>query len=77
MGDKTRGVYNKFRVYRVDRTDCRGGKHDNCAYFVLDLPHDPYAIPALKAYAEACRRDYPVLASALDERLARMEARHA
>ncbi len=69
MGDKTRGLYHKFRIYRVDGTDRNGGKHDGCNYFVLDLTHDPHTLPALKAYAEACRTEYPLLAADLDLKL--------
>jgi len=38
----------------------------HCRYFVLDLEHDPFAVPALKAYAEACRGTHPGLAHDLD-----------
>jgi hypothetical protein len=63
MGDKSRGLYNKFNVTRTDGSSEPGGKHDGCDYFVLDLSHDPYAIPALMAYHEACQALYPRLAS--------------
>ena len=59
------GVYRKFMVRRADGTDAPGGKHDGCAYFVLDLTHDPYAGPALRAYVKACRAEYPLLAADL------------
>lgn len=62
MGDKTRGLYEKFKVERTDGTSKPGGKHDACFYFVLDITCDPHAIPALMAYAEACKADYPLLA---------------
>ena len=65
MGDRTQGLYNKFRVERVDGSDAPGGKHDGCEYFVLDLNHDPHALPALSAYEESCRNDYPLLAEDL------------
>ena len=71
MGDKTRGLIpDKFYVERSDGQSEQGEKHDGCEYFVLDLDHDPYAIPALKAYAEACRDEYPHLARDLDIQLA-------
>jgi hypothetical protein len=63
MGDKTRGIYQKFTVTRTDGTSAPGGKHDGCDYFVLDIGCDPHAIPALLAYAEACKADYPLLAA--------------
>lgn len=61
--DNTRGVYEKFRVERTDGRSAPGEKHDGCAYFVLDLDHDPYAIPALRAYAEACAATHPGLSA--------------
>lgn len=66
MGDPTRGLYAKFHVSRNDGTSGPGEKHYGCEYFVLDLTHDPFAIPALAAYAEACRAEYPLLARDLD-----------
>lgn len=62
MGDKTRGMFHKFNVSRTDGSSDIGGKHEGCSYFVLDLTHDPYAIPAIKAYADICDSDYPLLA---------------
>ena len=69
MGDKTRGLYDKFTVIRNDFSDGPGGKHYNCEYLVLDLTHDQFAIPAARAYAEACRAEYPLLAEDLDKKL--------
>ena len=60
--DQERGLYNKYNVQR--RKDPQG-KHKHCSYFVLDLHHDKFAAEALKAYAEACRYEYPLLAAAL------------
>ena len=59
--DAERGVYEKFRVERTDGRSEPGEKHHGCAYFVLDLDHDPHAVAALEAYAESCRLDYPAL----------------
>jgi hypothetical protein len=53
MGDKNRGLYGKFRVERIDGQSAPGKKHDNCDYFVLDITHDPLAVHALRAYADA------------------------
>ena len=50
-----RGIYRKFNVTRTDGSSEPGGKHEHCKYFVLDLEHDPFAKPALRKYAEACR----------------------
>lgn len=55
MSDEKRGLYRKYDVKRTDGSSGPGGKHEHCAYFVLDLEHDPFAIPALRAYAEAAR----------------------
>lgn len=65
MGDKTRGVHHKYDIRRTDGSDEPGGKHDGCAYFVLDLDHDPHAKPALLAYADSCAAEYPLLAQDL------------
>jgi hypothetical protein len=62
MGNKSRGLYRKFIVYRTDGSSERGRKHDGCEYFVLDLNHDPHAKAAIIAYAKSCRADYPRLA---------------
>lgn len=60
------GIYrNKFNVTRTDGTSSPGGKHANCKYFVLDLNHDPHALPAIRAYAESCKATYPKLAEEL------------
>ena len=62
MNDKTRGLYRKYKVDRLGDVD---GKHNNCQYFVLDLDHDPHALPAIKAYIESCGEEYPMLADDL------------
>jgi len=64
MSDKTAGITpNKFKVTRLDNRHSKGEKHHDCVYYVLDLVHDEYAIPALIAYARACTAKYPFLAS--------------
>lgn len=60
--DAARGLYGKFTVRRNDGRDAPGEKHYNCPYFVLDAMHDPFAAPALRAYADACESEYPLLA---------------
>ena len=65
MGDRTRGLYGKFYIERTDGKSAPGEKHDGCEYFVLDMTHDKYAVPALRAYAEHCEAEYPLLASDL------------
>lgn len=62
MDDKKRGLYPKFRV---EHNDDPTGKHKDCLKFVLDLDHDPFALPAIMAYIEACESEYPVLAADL------------
>ncbi len=61
------GLYAKFRVERTDGKSASGEKHDGCEYFVLDITHDPYALPALEAYEKACRGKYPTLADDLKQ----------
>lgn len=65
MGDRSRGLYNKFEVRRVDGSSEPGGKHHGCDYFVLDLTHDPHAAAAIAAYADSCEAEYPLLAADL------------
>ena len=59
MSDEHRGIYEKYHVERLNDPE---GKHAACNYFVLDLVHDKFAIPALRAYAKACERKFPQLA---------------
>jgi phage terminase large subunit-like protein len=59
MNDQARGIYRKYNVRRLgDET----GKHERCSYFVLDLVHDKFSVPALRAYAKACKKEHPQLA---------------
>lgn len=60
-------IYEKFRVERTDGRSAPGEKHDGCQYFVLDVTHDPFALHALRAYADACYADYPKLSSGVRE----------
>lgn len=69
MGDKTKGLYNKFIVQRTDGQNAEGQKHHGCDYFVLDLTHDKHALPALLAYAEACQEEHPLLAKDLYKKI--------
>lgn len=59
------GLFRKFVVMRVDGSSREGGKHHGCEYFVLDMRCDPFAVPALRAYAEACAETHPALADDL------------
>ncbi len=73
--DISRGLYEKFRVERNDGRSAPGEKHANCEYFVLDLTHDPHALPALTAYAESCKESHPVLSQELESMCALMRSR--
>ena len=72
MADQERGLYEKFIVRRMDGSSSRGRKHADCEYFVLDLMHDKFAAAALKAYADACAEEFPLLAADLRRKLAWM-----
>ena len=72
------GCFNKFTVKRNDGLDLPGQKHNNCSYFVLDLDHDPHAMPALLTYAVECKKTHPVLSQDLFEKynlISQLEAR--
>ncbi len=71
--DMQRGLYGKYVVERNDGRSAAGERHHGCEYYVLDLNHDPFALPALRAYAEACRGQYPALAVDLDAIVADLE----
>lgn len=70
------GLYRKYDVSRTDGRDDPGEKHDDCRYFVLDITHDPNAAPALRAYAEACKKERPTLAEDLEELALAAELHH-
>lgn len=61
------GLFEKFRVQRLDGSDCGGGKHYGCKYFVLDLDHDQHAPAAMQAYAASCRETHPQLTADIDK----------
>jgi hypothetical protein len=69
IDDVRAGLYGKYRVARLDGSSAKGGKHEHCRYFVLDLAHDGYSFAALKAYADACRVAYPQLSADLEKLL--------
>jgi len=62
-------LMKKFKVSRIDGTDKPGERHEKCEYYVLDMIHDPYSRPALFAYAAACEKTHPILASEIRKRL--------
>ena len=65
----------KFIVRRRDGSSRQGNRHHACSYFVLDLMHDKFALPALRAYVRSCRREYPFLAADLDKKIFQLENR--
>jgi hypothetical protein len=75
VDDRDRGYYQKFLVERLDGSSGKGGKHEGCEYFVLDLNHDEYAIPALEAYAQRCFPAYSKLARDLWAKVDAMRVR--
>jgi hypothetical protein len=73
---KQLGIYNKYAVYRNDREDRPGYRHQGCEYFVLDMTHDPFAVPALRAYADACQKEgYLALAAELRSKAYELETK--
>lgn len=61
--------------YHVQRANDPLGKHSDCRFFVLDPRHDPLAIDALLAYAQAASRaGYHALAHDLREWAKREDA---
>ena len=67
--DTNKPLYDKYEVKRRDGDPT--GKHVDCFYYVLDLEHDLFALPALYAYALACQHEYPQLAADLFLRIDR------
>ena len=66
--DSKRGLYRK---YAVERLHDPLGRHHACDCFVLDLVHDEFVRAALLAYARACRKKFPQLATDLRRRFSR------
>jgi hypothetical protein len=60
--DRARGIYEKYVVQRTDGATENGRKHEHCHHFVLDVDHDPLAVPCLSLYADICGTSYPQLA---------------
>jgi hypothetical protein len=63
--DQKLGLYGKYWVRRRDGSSRPGEKHEFCNYYVLDLDYDPFAVPAVRSYADACESEYPELAKDL------------
>lgn len=74
VSDEAKRLYRKYRVTRIDDAT---GKHDGCEFFVLDWMHDRFAVPAIRAYADACAAEFPLLATELRYLAIYYENRHA
>lgn len=64
---EAQGLVHKYHITRVDQSE----QHPDCEYFVMDLTHDPYSVPAMVIYALAAGVEYPQLK---DDILARYNA---
>lgn len=60
--NREQGLFRKFDVRRTDGRDAPGGDRAGAEYFVLDVTHDPHALRALAAYADAVEFTHPDLA---------------
>jgi len=68
--EQEQGFYGKYLVRRLGD---KAKKHLDCEYFVLDLRHDKFAAPALRAYSNACREEFPALANDLRDKASDLE----
>lgn len=80
--DNQRGVYRRYEVNRVNEAGEILPGYEDRTYYVLDVFNDPFAVDALRAYAKACRSEYPALANdletlALEAQVNRLEAQFA
>ena len=83
--DNKKGLYNKYKVERTDgKFDGRVylGRGDDPAfetpadYFVLKLNSgNAYELDALEAYAKSCKKDLPLLAGDLFEKVLKYRKR--
>jgi len=74
---RKKGLYRKFNVERTDGRSAPGEKHHECQYLVLDITCDRHAIPAMRAYADDCKEDLPLLAFDLYEAAKALEKKFA
>lgn len=65
---ENKGFYYKYNVSRIDGRDQPGGDREGATYFTLDLTFDPYALKALKTYADTCKDELPELTKDLYNR---------
>lgn len=73
MNVATREPDQLYEKYTVTRNHDAAGKHQRCAFFVLDLTHDPIARRAATWYASAVQSKQPGLASDLRQAVMRAE----
>lgn len=71
-GEDGRGLYRKYDVRRLNDP---ASKHTECEYYVLDLDHDRFSLPALLAYARSCNKQYPELARDIGKKCVAMGRR--
>lgn len=62
--DQDRGLYRKYELLRVNEDGSLRYQVTD-PFFALRFATDPYAIPALAAYADACEAEFPALAADL------------
>lgn len=74
LPDKERGAYAKYTVYKNDEHGNPMLDHES-EYFVLDLLNDPLAADALRAYANSCKDEYPLLSADLQRWVDRTKLR--
>lgn len=60
-------LLEQYEVHRRDQAenDPYSIHYGGCAVMVLDLDHDPLAVIAAEAYADACQESHPAFAAAL------------
>lgn len=66
--DRQRGLYRKYELYRVKEDDAGNVREHyqvTDPFFVLKYATDPHAAVAVRAYADSCEAEYPVLAAEL------------
>lgn len=77
--DEDRGLYPKYRAFKIDGVnDIMPGVPIRVAgipveevevpFFLLKF-HDPHARAAIRAYADSCEKQFPVLAADLRRKL--------
>jgi len=57
----------KSQAHWVVKKNGDEGKHQHCLFVVLDACHDQAALEGIKAYAEACKDEFPLLSNDLFE----------